>query len=303
MLRCRSCGHFVALHPPHAAADDYHEQYEEGAFVASLAATRARQAAALVRALGRLPFDAEARVLDFGCGRGYFLRALRDAAVPCAGADLSPKAIALVRELGVVARRIASLGAAALAGLRAELPFTPTVVSLLDVIEHFEPDALADTLALLGDTFADSLEYLVVKVPVSNGVLFRSARALARVGLVEPLLQLFQTGTFPPHRHYFSRRSLDRLIWRLRFVPVLAWEDADFEPDRFTDRIQALRGWARPVGALLGHTFDLGGRLLGRDTVILVAAPARHAINAGADDANAAERRSSGIGARTARRE
>jgi len=78
--RCAACGHRVALHSSEAPAADYHEQYDPGAFLDALRATRIRQARFIVGRIRAAAPDAT-RLLDYGCGRGWFIDEARAASV------------------------------------------------------------------------------------------------------------------------------------------------------------------------------------------------------------------------------
>jgi Zn ribbon nucleic-acid-binding protein len=120
--RCASCGHRLARHELLRTLQDYHEQYDQGAFVDALRATRVRQAK---RILGwiREADPSATRLLDYGCGRGWFLEEAKAAGWQVTGADSSEMAIRMLRERGIAA-----------AGL--DQPIASEVVTLLDVIEH-----------------------------------------------------------------------------------------------------------------------------------------------------------------------
>jgi hypothetical protein len=135
------------------------------------------------------------------------------------------------------------------------LQFPPTVLTLLDVVEHFPVEGFTSRLARLFDTLRPTLKWVVIKVPVSDGMLFRTASIASRVGLHGPLHQLFQVGTTPPHRHYFSRGSLRLLTERLGLQMVELLADPDFEPEALADRIHLLRSAPRPAKAALRTAF------------------------------------------------
>jgi hypothetical protein len=136
----------------------------------------------------------------------------------------------------------------------AGLSFTPRILMLLDVLEHFPSDQVVSALADLVRASQASLELVVVKVPVADGILFRAARAIARLGACGPLEQLYQYGTWPPHFSYFSRRSLRLLLHRAGLRLVREFGDADFEPESLSRRVQALGRFptvsARPLSWL-----------------------------------------------------
>jgi hypothetical protein len=133
----------------------------------------------------------------------------------------------------------------------ASLSFSPRVVSLLDVVEHFPGDSVAKLFHDLASALPQ-LEWVVVKVPISSGILFRVAHAL-RAKVPGPYRQLFQVGTFPPHYHYFTLRSLKRLLESTGYEVARVVKDADV--DNVFHRIEALA--SLPGGGLAARAIRL----------------------------------------------
>jgi hypothetical protein len=207
-------------------------------------------------------------VLDWGCGRGFLLETLRGEGFDrLAGADPSPLARALLRQAGFEA-------VAPGASLPGEgLSFRPEVLALLDVLEHLDPPSIRETLAELVARLGPALRLVVVKVPVSDGLLYRMTRALQVAGAPGPLEQLYQVGTEPPHRSYFSAASAAALLTAAGLELVRATWELDFEPEALAARARALRRfptWAR----LAGRAVAALSRALDRaDSLILLARP------------------------------
>lgn len=279
VLRCPGCGHRSALHAPESAEEaDYHAQYDQGAFLDALRATRLRQAERLLDAVGRHLSEVGlggGGLLDYGAGRGWFLAACRRRRIaPLAGADTSELAVAGLRGEGIEAHRIADeedpggeLGRA--------LSFRPRAMTLLDTVEHFPPDRLLPRLASLLGTLGAELELLVVKVPVP-GLLYHGARLAASLGIDGPIRQLYQAGTWPPHLSYFSPRSLARVLGELGFAVVERVGDLDFEPALLASRMGVRgRAFAPLVGLAAGASAGLIRATGLYDTVVLLAKPAR----------------------------
>ncbi len=254
---CSSCGHRQAKHATTAVGDYYEHTPQAAAFLAALETTRRRQAKALLaRVEGLVPQGAP--WLDFGCGRGWFLdEAQRAGRSALLGFDTSAKARDWLTTRGVAAPPPSEREP--LWPNLSSLTAQPEVVSLLDVVEHFEEPA-APVRRLLHEL--PSLRWVVVKVPVSDGALFRVARALRSLA-PGPYRQLFQVGTQPPHQHYFSSASLRRWATSTLGLRVaLRWTDPDV--DDLFGRVAALAGL--PGGRL-------AGRALGRlphDSEVLV---------------------------------
>jgi hypothetical protein len=164
--------------------------------------------------------------------------------------------------------------AASLGPLSRELSFSPRVVTLLDVIEHLPSDGIVRFLRSVIQDLGAALELLVIKVPVANGLLYKIARMAAAVGLPGPLSQLYQAGTWPPHRSYFTVGSMTTLLRGLGLEVVERLDDLDFEPELLPARMNRR-------GSLAASLIELGGRTLapaaaasGRfDTVTILACP------------------------------
>jgi hypothetical protein len=254
VFRCSECGHRVARHDSSATPrDDYHAQYDGGAFLEALRATRIRQAGRLVELLGRHVTKLSA-VVDFGAGRGWFLEACRSAGVaPIAGVDTSRIAVDGLAASGIEARQLS--GNASSADVLARLSFRPRVVTLLDVAEHFPPAELQAQLQSIVDACGDELEVVAMKVPVA-GLLYGGASLLARSGAPGALSQLYQVGTWPPHFNYFSTTSAERLLSSVGLCVVDRIGDPDFEPEFLGSRMGAggpvLRTLARIGGEAVG---------------------------------------------------
>ena len=145
------------------------------------------------------------------------------------------------------------------------LPFRLTVVTFLDVIEHFPRAMLRETIEQIVSSIGDSVKLIVFKVPDAAGLLDRTAETLARAGVEGPLEQMYQVGTSPPHHHYFSRRSMGRLVKSLEWQLVDTARDLDFEPSRMYQRIHSMSRFPAAVGALPG----IGAGLLARSFAML----------------------------------
>jgi hypothetical protein len=266
--RCSRCGHRVARHEPTGSAADYHQQYEQGAFLESLRATRLRQAADLVAAI-RTHASHPGGVIDFGAGRGFFLEVCRrEGLAPLAGADTSKLAVDGLRGAGIEAHLLVEGSETVLPALS----FPPRIIALLDVVEHLPPEGLAAFLKALLRESGPALELLVVKVPLAEGLLYGVARLAAGLGVPGPLRQLYQVGTWPPHLSYFSVRSMTMLLESLDLTVVARVDDLDFEPELLPQRMLRTSTAAAPLLRLAGRVLALAARVSGRfDTATFIA--------------------------------
>lgn len=259
IVRCRGCGHRMASHVVGAPVDsDYHAQHvhDDPLFVETLRTTRVRQAGRLIQ-LVRQVAPGATRLLDFGCGRGWFLDVARQAGFSeLAGADVSRIALEGLHARGIEALAVDPEHPDKITSQR--LTFRPQVLTLLDVLEHFSLERARHVLSRLVETLAPDLELVVVKVPVSSGLLYRISTVLAKVGAPGPLEQLYQVGSSPPHHCYFSQASL-RWVIEDAGLDVVGWaRDRDFEPDGLVGRARVLASMpvavARAVGFAVAGT-------------------------------------------------
>ena len=272
--RCRVCGHIVADHPGAEVDGDYHTQYDQSpGFLGSLEQTRTRQAAAMISKIRALVPGADA-VLDFGCGRGWFLQECRRQGLArLLGADTSPRAVAMIRGMGMEGVTLVPRGEDWVLPPGA-LAFAPRILTLLDVIEHFPAARCGEIVRDILSTLAPGLELVVVKVPSSEGLLYRIAQALAKLGRPSALEQLYQVGTAPPHLSYFSPGSARRLLARCG-LDVLAEDfDLEFEPASFGGRAHAVQVLPPPLRRATGYGLAAAARVTGAyDSVTFYARP------------------------------
>jgi SAM-dependent methyltransferase len=268
VVECTSCAHLQAVHASIDSAPDYHLNYDQGDFVASLGVTRKRQAERILNALQASgPVDS---LLDFGCGRGWFLAAAKARGVErIVGADVSDVALDLLRQQGILTVKLDDEQPFERLTFSA-LGFVPETICFLDVIEHFRGD-LTQRLRPWFAALPSSVRRVVIKVPVRDGLLFGIANMARRVGIEGPARQLFQYGTFPPHYQYFSRNSLERFVSELGFKRLAVLDDLDFEPELLAGRLASVKG---PLAALVSGL----GRLLGWGATLLRRTDSRIAI-------------------------
>jgi hypothetical protein len=235
-----------------------------------LAATRRRQAAE-IWTLIRSRVDPPEALLDLGSGRGWFLDHARAAgARRLAGADTSPVAVEELRRKSIECLQIPP-SAAGWDGPLAGLTFRPRILTLLDVIEHLPADRLVAMFAAIVGELRPELELVGVKVPVADGLLYRLARALARIRIFGPLDQLYQVGTDPPHLSYFTRRSLDAFLSAGTMRVVGRLDLLEFDPRSFGGRVAALRRLPRAATELLGTVIAWTARRTSQDAYVALA--------------------------------
>ncbi len=179
-------------------------------------------------------------LFDYGCGRGWFLEVARKAGFSqLAGADGSSLAASLLRSNGFEC--LTTHGEVGERFSTDSLSFQPDVVTMLDVVEHFPGSSLVQRFTDLVGTWRSTLRLVVVKVPLSTGLLYRVAAGLAAVGLSGPIEQLYQVGTSPPHESYFCEGSALELFARSGLEVQHVERDRDFEPESLAARARAFK--------------------------------------------------------------
>jgi hypothetical protein len=267
---CRHCDHLTALHPPASEClADYHLAYDQTTFLKALEVTRQRQARDIIAGLTR--HAAASTILDYGCGRGFFLAECRSAGLPgYAGADTSDLAVSHLQQEGFESIRLQPDGS-----LQADfsvLSFVPRTIVFLDVIEHF-PDNMVTTFTRWLARLPEQTRTFVFKVPCRNGVFFRTSRFMARLGIRGPIKQLFQLETSPPHLQYFSSKSLRLFLQKLGLTILEEWGDPDVEPKQLGNRATSTKLLPRALVSA-GASLMVGcGKALGQlDSRIVLAA-------------------------------
>ena len=267
---CQDCEHLTVTHPlREEPGPDYHLAYDQTKFLGALEATRRRQARDILAVLAR--HGADSAILDYGCGRGFFLEACVAAGLRgLAGVDTSDLAVSHVRELGLQGIRLEADDS--LLWDTTAMAFVPRTITFLDVIEHF-PDDMVATFSSWLARLPRQTRFFLFKVPCRDGVLFRTSRCLARIGVTGPIKQLFQIGTSPPHLQYFSSRSLRLFVKNLGLTVAEEWGDPDVEPGKLHNRAPSI-SMLPPIVVSSAASLVIGcGRTIGcLDSRIVLAA-------------------------------
>lgn len=180
---------------------------DEEARVTGLRSVRVRGHAIVLDAIARRRPLTKARILDVGSGHGWFLECAAARGAEATGIEPDRD----------VAERTRAAGADVRTGyFPDDLPAGERfdVIAFNDVFEHL-PD-LPAMLAAVHDRLApDGL--LAISIPTADGLAYRAATALARVGVGAPLDRLWQRDLPSPHLWYFTEPSLTRLVTANRF--------------------------------------------------------------------------------------
>jgi SAM-dependent methyltransferase len=191
------------------------------------------------------------RLLDVGCGPGFFVRAASIAGFAAAGVEISEYAVTFARErLG----QNVSVGEARAGDLR-DGPFD--VVTMWDVIEHL-PDPFAACEAV-GDVLKPS-----GLLAISTGDIDSIAARLS--GARWHLFNL------PEHLWFFTADSLKRLLRRAGLAPFEQRREVCWYTLRYlVERLEAMFGGRRFVSRSLGPVGRLNMPVTLRDIVTVLA--------------------------------
>jgi len=210
MVRCEVCG--VVYRNPRPLVSSYLEEFGSGrAEVDDEAWLGVRRRSTFVRFLDAWP-DRPGRVLDVGCGGGWFLKVATERGWSGVGVDLSPEAVRHAREVfGVDARR-GTLDAQTFA------PGSFDLVTLWNVLEVV-PDPLALLRAILPLVRAGGTLHLrTPNYPFQRAgfVASRAARALGLRGFIDARPYF----AFIVHVTAFSAGTIRLFLARAGFTDV-----------------------------------------------------------------------------------
>jgi len=210
LYRCVGCGFQQADLTPEIQSATARAVVDEGRRAKALGRLRGQNFERILDRLASLMEPAGKRLLDVGCAHGWFLDAAAARGFDAVGLEPDP----------VIGGEAAAGGRKVLSGffpddVPADASFD--VISFNDVLEHL-PDvagAVASCRRLLRPGGV-----LLVNVPSSSGIFYRSAEALDRIGIGGPFARMWQTRFASPHLSYFSPDQLRRLVEQGGFVEI-----------------------------------------------------------------------------------
>lgn len=244
--RCRRCG--LGLLDPRPGAGELGELYRQGYFADQYGAGLAVGSPALRRRLAQethrirffRPLKGSGRVLDIGCGMGYFLAACRDAGYAVEGMDISADSAAYVRDDLQIPVAVGTIEAVNYP------PASFDVVTMWHFLEH-TPDPRCYLEKVRQWLKPEGL--LVVDVPNYAGTDARHA------------WQQWKGWQLPYHLHHFTPDTLRGLLAKQGFTTIRQKSYlAECVKERL-ERTVVLRPVARLVARCYsGHSFAVVAR-------------------------------------------
>jgi SAM-dependent methyltransferase len=194
-----------------------------------------------------------ARLLDVGCGHGWFMEVATARGITCVGIEPD-------LEMG---RRARFAGYNVIVGLFPDVMPDGArfnAITFNDVFEHL-PDV--NRMAHILPDYPEPGGTVVVNLPVADGMIFRMARLVARFGVRDPLNRMWQVGLPSPHLSYFTGKTLQQLFEAAGFSCVRQGKLQPLSSNGLYDRIRydrdigflkaaALYPLARAAGAVSG---------------------------------------------------
>ena len=210
-LQCPVCGLYAVALDAHAGDTILDRTQLESA----LRPLRVANYVHVLRRLGELTSLRGRKLLDVGCGSGWFLDLAEASGCACYG--IEPDEFFYQRAVIRVGSRCQLTQGLFARDLPSEWGLFD-VITFHDVFEHVhEPIAILraarERLGAGG--------HLVFSLPMADGFAFRLARLLYEVGIAGPLERMVQINYPYPHVFYFTRQNFAALARRAGLEPAL----------------------------------------------------------------------------------
>ena len=226
-------------------------QAGSGRGVDGLEAVRASNFEAILDRMEQLLSAADPRLLEVGCGKGWFLERAARRGMRIEGIEPSPDP-----DIDADGRFIVRAGFFPEA-LGEDACYDAIVFN--DVFEHL-PDPVAAIVEVERRLEPGGLA--VLNLPSSDGAVFRFARCFHRFGLVGVYRRLWQKGLASPHITYFNRGNLRYFVERHTGLrQIYAGRMAVLTREGLWDRIGST--WPRAAGLVIYPVAWLASFVLG----------------------------------------
>jgi SAM-dependent methyltransferase len=207
LYRCSACGFLSSTLEIHINAAQIDEDKREFA----LQDLRRQNFETVLDWLAEAGLKRSDRILEVGCGHGWFLMAAKARGYEAVGIEPDQHIAAIAQANGATVRT----------------GFFPDVI---EPEEKFDAVIFNDVLEHLPDSFAAMKDVrgclapsgiAVINLPVATGLFYRIADVLDRLGGHGPFQRMWQLGFPSPHLSYFSAAQLASLGTRCGFKEVL----------------------------------------------------------------------------------
>lgn len=222
--------------------DDYYSNkfYNQKLLEKSLISTRKRQSLKILEIISKFT-KKDAELIDFGFGRGVFLKeAYKFGYRNLIGIESSKKALNNAETFfKKVQIKFNNKKLICSKNIIDKYKSDERIFAAYDVIGLFKISNLNIWLNNILNTFLYP-KYLIIKIPNRNGLLFNVAYFLAKFKITDKFLhQLLQVGTNPPHYFYFSKKGLLDLFSKLNYKAIYESNDLEYEISSFGSRLNA----------------------------------------------------------------
>jgi SAM-dependent methyltransferase len=150
-------------------------------------------------------------LLDVGCASGLFLNVAVDYGFNVKGVEPNKERASYAKKRGIPVD-IGFFPEALKKGCNFKF------ITFNDVLEHI---CDIETVIQNSYNFLEPKGYLSINVPNSHGLFFKLSRTLVNVGYTSPWDRLWQKMFYTPHIHYFSPKSLTKIVENYNFTKVL----------------------------------------------------------------------------------
>ena len=243
LRKCPRCGVLSADFAVEIPDTPSASHLDEDARAVGLDTLRRRNNALLVKSLQNDPL-VRGKVLDVGCGPGFFLSAAVEGSLDAEGIEPDANVIAAAGQRGAKVRH-----GHFPAALDANERFDAIIFN--DVFEHI-PDLKGAMAAAVHHLNPGGL--LVLNCPDKRGLFFRVAAAIDRLGVHGPYDRLWQRGLPSPHVWYFTPAMLTRAASKAGLKPSGTVRLATVDLHGLWSRIRMVKSTPFPM-ALAAFTF------------------------------------------------
>jgi SAM-dependent methyltransferase len=252
-LSCRACGFLKSTLSPNIGDPSASRILDEERREIALVTLREKNFERILDRLASLARPSQRVLLEVGCAHGWFLDAATRRGYEAHGIEPDAPIAALAMSKGHDVR-IGYFPDALGPGLSYDF------IVFNDVFEHL-PDPRAAMEACRQRLRPHGL--LVLNLPSSMGVFFRTAAVLARCGISWPYERMWQKGFPSPHLSYFHPGALTQLAERVGFEEVYRGTLASLDHRGLWQRLRMDRDSSFPAAVLTWLVVKAANPLLG----------------------------------------